>query len=106
MANNFIFGRGFKYKWKLVDVEWTIPIGVSFIDGNDRQLHSRNRDLIVLTRGDLLRGRMDKPKELIDCYDFTEHSFTTREFINASIVIFLDDDGTMEIIKNRYGSTN
>lgn len=73
---------------------------------NIENQRSHERDTIVLTRRDMSRGREDKPRNLIDWYDFAEVSISRQEFMRASIVIFMDDDGNTRTLKNRYGLTN
>ena len=67
-----------------------------------RSVRSQERDTIVLTRRDLSRDKFGNTINLIDQHDFTQQSMTRDELMRASIVIFLDDDGTTKILKNRY----
>jgi hypothetical protein len=69
-------------------------------------VHNTNeRDIIMLTRRDLSRGRGGLPIGMINGYDFADR-LRTHEFNRASFVFFMDDDGTIKTLKNRYGSTN
>jgi hypothetical protein len=135
MSNNFKFGRGYDWIVINTDFATLYPTQMGFTYDEIRTLISvppqyhgeeigmlpsgdvlprrvenmqRNneRDTIVLTRRDLSRGRRELMRSLIDYTDFEEQSISRQEFQRASIVIFLDDDGTTKVIKNRYGRTN
>lgn len=119
MSNSFKFGRG--YHWMVVNMDFTtlypetmrafsmeeISMMISVPPQyQGREERNNPRDRIVLTRRDMSRNREDYPRDMINTNDFSQQSITREEFMRASIVLFMDDDGTTRILKNRYGITN
>ena len=60
----------------------------------------RTGDLLVLTREDLITISENKKINDINSFDIKG---TFQPFASASLVIFVDDNGSTRILKNRYG---
>ena len=115
MSNSFKFGRG--YHWMVVNMDFATLYPetmrsfsteeIRMLSGVPSQYQGReernnHRDRIVLTRRDMSRNREDYPRDMINTNDFSQQSMSREELLRASIVLFMDDDGTTRILKNRY----
>lgn len=129
MGNDFKFGRTFN-KWIHVNLDFASLYGEQMgrfsgeifslsglppsAQGKTFRLNSTlshrvedhnltERDIILLTRRDMSRGRGALPPSMITMADF---SLSFQQFARASFVFFMDDDGSIKVLKNRYGTTN
>ena len=100
--NDFKFGRTYS-PIEFIDMDFkslylSNPCGELFlITGNQPR---PQEDRMVLLRYDLTRDKRNNPLNLISIYDFT---VSMEKLDTASIVVFVDNNGSAKILKNRYG---
>lgn len=86
----FTFGRKYNKGWRTFDLDY-------------EKMYSNVPNpcaKVLLTRQDMTRLGLRKSLALIDVHDFT--TMTRVEFARAEVVVFLDDDGSIKILKKRY----
>ena len=62
----------------------------------------RTEEILILDREDLVEKAKSKKVSDINAYDIKG---TIKPFCNNGFVLFVDDDGSTKLLKNRYGKT-
>jgi hypothetical protein len=61
----------------------------------------KKTDVLILDRNDLIDREKETPIEKIEYYMFKQPYF---RFTKAALIIFVDEDNILRVIKNRYGN--